>query len=498
MIKVFRLNDQRIELKPDLAAEFPVYLYLLENMKELLYATSIKNLLEDDRVLNNLEISDDGISFLLQMGVIPAPNTVYNNLYVLGAGHSADVSVINNRINIKLNYSFPFKNQDRLKIKDFKLDKNFILDELGKSTISKIDISEPTYLFHSSGKDSNMIALALAKKNHQNEITLVTHKSKGDRDESEISKKIARELGFKHIILSEDFDISSISDIDNYFRDVTLPVVDSVTLAYPSYIQQLPDLKGANIIDGGGNDIYMQTPLSKKDKKTFYLSQMLSPFRCVVEKFTSSESKLNPLTKTYIERWCGFGGLTYNDSSKIFSNSFNTRKYLNNELKKRKTKDKVALKTDFLTSIIAAEQHIRKFRSAADTLNSNPIMPFSNQRIAEFFQNMPEKYLFDRKTGKNKLILRKILEDEIGLDSDALGKYGYDFDFWNVLESLEGKVDSEILNCNLWDKTEVKKLYFKLQRQIKNNYSNSKRAKAWVHRLYLISAWYNNNKYVKN
>jgi hypothetical protein len=35
---------------------------------------------------------------------------------------------------------------------------------------------------------------------------------------------------------------------------------------------------------------------------------------------------------------------------------------------------------------------------------------------------MPEAYLFDRKLLKNKLILRKILDEHIGLDSDQIGK----------------------------------------------------------------------------
>jgi asparagine synthase (glutamine-hydrolysing) len=268
-------------------------------------------------------------------------------------------------------------------------------------------------------------------------------------------------------------------------------------MAYPLYLAQLPELQDSNIIDGGGNDIYMQTPLVKSDFNKYYLSRVFSPLRPIVEKFISSESRLNPLTKTYIEWWSGFGGLTFGDSKRIFKNATNSRKYLQNEIEKRKTIDKTTLKTDFLTTIMAAEQHIRKFRTASDVYRSNAILPFSSEKLAKYFHSMPTEQLFNRKTGKNKLILREILKQEIDLDSDALGKYGYEFDFWKVIESLGGDVKKEVVECSLWDHDEITILCNKFYSVIHSDSPNSKRAQAWIHRLYLISSWYNKNKYIK-
>ena len=71
---------------------------------------------------------------------------------------------------------------------------NFILELLANATIERIDKNKPSFLFHSAGKDSNTIALSLAEAGWQNKVTLITHKSKGNADESEISSKIAKNL----------------------------------------------------------------------------------------------------------------------------------------------------------------------------------------------------------------------------------------------------------------------------------------------------------------
>lgn len=91
---------------------------------------------------------------------------------------------------------------------------------------------------------------------------MITHKSKGQADESEISAKIAKQLGFKHQILHEvdQLQAEHKQAINDYFVNAPFPCTHNVILAYPLYAHQLPELKGANIIDGGGDDSHMMTP----------------------------------------------------------------------------------------------------------------------------------------------------------------------------------------------------------------------------------------------
>ena len=104
---------------------------------------------------------------------------------------------------------------------------------MAEAAISRLDRSKPSYLFHSAGKDSNAIALAMAEAGYQDKITCITHQSMGDKNESEISRNIATRLGFKHQTVPElkSLNKARIESIYHYFENLPLPSTYNVTLA---------------------------------------------------------------------------------------------------------------------------------------------------------------------------------------------------------------------------------------------------------------------------
>ena len=72
-VKAQDLIETNLELKADLAAEFPLYLYLDESKEHLYYSNNIKDLLDSPDIKKPLSVSSEGLSFLLQSGVIPPP-----------------------------------------------------------------------------------------------------------------------------------------------------------------------------------------------------------------------------------------------------------------------------------------------------------------------------------------------------------------------------------------------------------------------------------------
>ena len=184
MILEYKCNELSTSISSDLASEFPVYIYWSADKQVFLYSTSVTELFDDKRIPKPLKESNEGISFLLQSGVVPPPKTSYQNIYILGIGDTAKIATVNGKIEVIFEHKFPFKPNADL-----------ILQMLAEATINRIDKSKPSFLFHSSGKDSNSIALALAEAGWQDKVTLITHKSKGMADESKISEKIAKQLG---------------------------------------------------------------------------------------------------------------------------------------------------------------------------------------------------------------------------------------------------------------------------------------------------------------
>ena len=497
MIDQYFLDQSELVLTSDLAGEFPLYLYLSNDRSIFLYSKSIVDLLNDIRINKPLKLSYEGLSFLLQSGVIPPPKTAYQNIYILGVGDRAKIYTKNGGIDLQFFHEFPFKTRDRSCIVDKEPDEDLILKLLAESTIKRIDESKPSFLFHSAGKDSNTIALALAEAGWQDKVTLITHKSKGNADESSISAKIARNLGFKHKILFEVDQLTTdhYFSIENYFSHSPLPCTDSVTLAYSLYLNQLPELNNSNIIDGGGNDSYMITPLKKNELNIFPLSKITSRLS-FMRNFVISESLLSPLLRTPAE-WCGMSGLSYYDTKKIFPNAVNVFSHWDHESKIRKDWDLFDFKTNILTSVTASEMHIRKVRNFTDSIASNLILPFSNENVAKCFLKMPEKYLFDRKKLKNKIILRKILSERVDLDSDALGKLGFTYDTRTVILKNWNFFYNEIFSCDLWEKDSLEKIIFRLRASMDKGGWVAKSSLSLIYRIYLISAWFNHNNYIK-
>ncbi len=496
MIEVFTAGDKSITLASDLAGEYPLYLYWPKDKSTLLYSQSATELLDDLRVPKPLSVSSEGISFLLQSGVVPPPKTAYEDIYILGIGDKAKVTSVDGRAEINFTHVFPFLNANRLSPDAMMPDEDLILEMLAEATISRIDPSRPSFLFHSAGKDSNIIALTLAAAGWQEKVTLISHKSKGAADESEISAKIARQLGFKHQVLREVDQLQAPHHlaIESYFENAPFPCTDNVTLAYPLYSVQIPELDGANLIDGGGNDSYMITPPSKRDLKTHELAKWASKFP-YLRNHVKSESILNPLLRTQAE-WCGMAGLSLGDANKIYPDNQSVFSYWSRESQGRQNWDVYDFKTDVLTTITAAELHIRKVRIFADSLGDNFILPFANTKVAEYFAKMPEAYLFDRKSLKNKLILRKILKDRIGLDSDALGKMGFSYDSRSIVLKNWELITQEIYACSLWHRPGLEEVVNRMRSRMNGKDWGAGAAGRYLYRVYLISCWRNKNQWV--
>jgi len=483
-----------VYIKSDLACEFPIYIYLSENKDYLIYSNSIKELLNSSAVTKPLEISKKGISFLLQSGVVPLPNTVYKNIFIVGIGDTAKVKTVNNKIEIEFSHKFPFFNKYR--DKEANIDEEYILEILAEATISRMEKGKPTYLFHSAGKDSNSIALALAEAGYQDKVICISHQSKGKKDENEISKKIATKLGFKHQKVYEPKSLGKkqLDSINYYFENIPLPCMGNVALVYPLYSTQI-EFVNANIIDGMGNDVYIGHIPSKLEFNRQKIFSKFHILRLITGKFKSG-TIFDIITATRSE-WTGLFGLTYGDTDSILPDSYDVYNYWKNEDVKRKNLDYFDFRSSLRGVFIEQEIFIRKVRNFADVNNANLISPWTNEKVAKYFSKLPEKYLFNRKEFKNKLILRKILKDRIGLDSDKLGKMAYEFDFYTILMMMKKEVDNEILSCKLWNKKGIEKVLNNLYKKIESNHRFTGRIKALVQRLYLVSAWYNKNRYIK-
>ncbi|WP_043532126.1 asparagine synthase-related protein [Litchfieldella xinjiangensis] len=493
MIGIYLPRETDLNLQPDLAGEFPVYIYWPEDKSFLLYSRSIEDLLADERVTMPLKVCYQGLSFLLQSGVVPPPCTAYVGIYILGIGIEAKITTIDGKVEAAFHYNFPFSNANRLAPNEMKPDEELILQLLAEATVKRMTSSAPSFLFHSAGKDSNSIALALAEAGWQDKLSLITHKSKGKTDESEISAKIAEKLGFKHHVLHE-VDLlkkEHVQAINDYFESAPFPSTDNVTLAYPLYSQQLPKVKSANIIDGMGNDVYIGHIPNGKEYKLQSISKYIKKSRSLTN-YLNSENNLSVLGRSRSE-WTGLSGLSYSDVKTVLPYAYDVSNYW---FSTDTNEDYLDFRASFRGTIIDQEIFTRKARNFASSINSNLILPWANQHVAEYFSKLPEKYVFDRKCLKNKLVLRTMLKNRLGLDSDAVGKMSWTFDSSEVVRKNLVFFTSEIESCKLWDHSALVKLLNRFTNKINHEGRPGFKVRSCIYRLYLISSWYNRNRYL--
>ena len=282
--------------------------------------------------------------------------------------------------------------------------------------------------------------------------------------------------------------------INEYFANAPFPCTDNVTLAYPLYIEQVPELKGSNLIFGDGNDSHMMSPPNKRQEMVLSHAKKLSKFR-FARKLISSESKFNTLLRTPSE-WFHMSGLSYRDSKRIFSESISVYPYWNNESDIRKEWDIFDFKSDIYNTRVFSEKMIRKLRNFSDVNNSELILPFADQKVAEYFAKMPEEYLFDRKLLKNKLVLRDMLKSRMDLDSDKIGKMGWSYDSQGVVLQNWDDMMQEIQACILWDQKEVLKLSNRLRATMQSKHKYANLSGRLIYRIYLLSGWANRSKYL--
>ncbi len=102
----------------------------------------------------------------------------------------------------------------------------------------------------------------------------------------------------------------------------------------------------------------------------------------------------------------------------------------------------------------------------------------------------------DRKTFKNKLVLRDLLKEKINIDSDEIGKMGWSYDTKAIVNNNWDIIIAEISKCSLWDHSEVDRIILRLKKSMDKDTKYSQLSCRLIYRLYLLSMWKNKCRYL--
>ena len=494
------LKEKAIEILPEdtphlvkgpLTGDEPVYLYLSPCRGFLLYSKDLKALFASPKVEKPLEVSEEGISFLLQSGVVPTPYTIFKNLFVLSIGDEVEIKR-EGEYKLNLSFSHRYYYFHCFREKEGKPDTNTFL-ELIKEALSKRVLRErDIFLFHSAGKDSNILALALAESDFKDKTLCITLKGPSHKDESSIAKELAKRMGLKHYIfeLPEKITPTHIDFLREYFKNMLLPCTDGVSLVYPFYAMKF-NFKGSYLIDGSGVDVFAGHIPRRIEFERQRIFSKFSFLRPLAERLPTGNF-LQSITLTKSE-WVGLSGFTFSDTKSVFPQARSVHSFWKEEDKKRKNWDYFDLKGDIWATYVEYGNVMRKVRILAEFSEANLIFPFTDEKVALYLAKLPEKELFDRRNFQNKLFFRKILKEKLDYEADKPRKFSYPADIFSLIMKMEDYVKEELFSCSLWEKKGLSALLKRLLKEVSSkDGSISKRAKNLLIRLFLLSAWYNN------
>ena len=488
-LKNSNFSKGQLEIGPGKLSQDAVYTYLDHNGHKVYYSYWLPDILDHIVSTNDLRVSDQGISFFLQNGVVPYPKTIFEDVSALGLGWKIKSIEAGNINSILPSYSFPFNNKDRGANSVFDSgSENKLLSLLGSSVENNFDENADGVLFLSAGKDSSSIALSLANSDLRNKVTCVSYKAKGQDDESEIASQTANKLGFKHETVSFDAVLTNEQkgEIEKFCARMPMPCSDNALFFFPLANLQLGLDSRQNIIDGMGNDVFLGHIPAKSEFQQQSLRRF-NPFPPTIERFLASESKFRRACRSRPEL-TGMNGLTYYDESRIrhgarkISQHWRTEDY----------GDYLDLRARIRGTFIDHGVFMAKVRGLSHAYGHNVLFPWTDTRVVEFIFQFSESVMFNREGLKNKVFLRKMLKERIGLDSDALGKKTFGFNGWNIVSNNKEWALDTILSCRFFNREETERLVSRFWRKSEPDPIS----RACIYRLFVFALWANHSRYV--
>ncbi len=223
---IYDKNINKVFIARDFFGEKP--LYYTQTEKEFIWASELKS------IINTIDfkpgISKKGLNLYFRLTYIPAPHTIYENIYKLEANHFIAYDLVSHSISIHKINSEPKPRTTNITFEDAKAKvKSLVYKSVDSRSIA--DVGLGTFL--SGGVDSSIISLCLAQTSDKKIDTFSIGFKKASYDETDKSRVVAKLLHSNHheFIIDED-DLKN--NIHNILLNFDEPFSD--TAALPTHL----------------------------------------------------------------------------------------------------------------------------------------------------------------------------------------------------------------------------------------------------------------------
>ena len=389
----------------------------------------------------------ESICYLLQVGFVVYPRTIFAGVFLLGIGDVAHVTVSGGEPRLRFEVDFPYS-QDKSS-QQGEADLDVFRDRMAQALVRATEGAASPVLLMSSGKDSTAAAMAAAGAGLR-DLQCLTFVAGVDSDEHLDARRFCDQLGLKHeaVPLPTDPDRSAAQLLELY-RAQHMPCADYSQLAYHACLVEA-GVRDGRVLDGAGNDVYMGHIPSKRDMTIIRYSLGRNALSDLVRPLVDHASRANFFLQTRTETMFPGYGFRHRESRRFFESSMDTTPFWKRADAAYAHRDIFDLRAAMRGRHYDQGAMVLKAKGSVQARASTLRQPFTDPDVVDFYFQLPRPDRFDGDALVNKITLRKLLRREIGYDDAAIGKRIFAFDAKGFLQRNRTFVREQIFECPLW------------------------------------------------
>ncbi|MDW5289369.1 asparagine synthase (glutamine-hydrolyzing) [Formosa sp. PL04] len=500
----FSIYDKKLNklfITRDFFGEKP--LYYTKSDTQFLWASELKS------IINTLnftpEISKKGLNLYFRLTYIPAPHTIYNNIFKLEANHYIEYDLTSHTTTITKINEEPVPTKLNISFDDAKKKtKELVYNSVNSRSIS--DVALGTFL--SGGVDSSIISLCLSQGSDRKIDTFSIGFKKASYDESDKSRIVAKMLNSNHheFIIDEDDLKHNIHEIlinfDEPFSDTASLPTHLLSNKTRQHVTVALTGDGGDEVFGGYNKYY----IGKMNKKytgivpeTLHKSILKGSKKFLIDKDDSRGKKFKIKRLLHAINYKGdfyWDIISLANTNKEITEILNPD-YLDHNLF-QEYKDGLNLEraetlTDFrqVDKVLSLEGGMLTKVDRTSMMNSLECRaPFLNKGLWEFTNSLPEEYLM--KGWNKKHILKEAFRDQFPAEFLEKSKSGFgsptgDWLRQSLRKELESYVEPKFLETQgIFNKDVIIKL-------VEDHLESKKDSTFRVWSFYCFQKWYTYN-----
>jgi asparagine synthase (glutamine-hydrolysing) len=512
----FSIHDtirKKVFIARDRFGEKPLYYSMSKGM--FIWASELKSIVKIDPELK--QISPQALSSYFALSYIPAPLTIYRNVFKLKPGYTLTLDTVSMTTDIRKYWDINLsQDENQLSYDEAKKQlRTLLFDSIEKRMISDV----PLGVFLSGGVDSSIVAAVMSKVSNKSIKTFSVGYVNRRYDESRRAKMVSYHIKSDHHQYTLDYK-EVFDTLDKVILNYDEPFADSSSL--PTYFvsqKARQEVKVALTGDGGdevfgGYNKYLIHTYGKLYRSLvpgFVRNNMVKPvLELNILKGSDSKSALSK-TRKFVS---AVNNGTVDDHLNVVSLGFHQHE-LGRLLKSDNLVDyKEVLKQyiDLPEGTEASPLKIARYIDKQISLEGDMLVkvdrasmltslecraPFLDHRLMELTYNMPDKFLI---SGNNKKrILKETFEDLLPYDFFNAPKVGFEIPIAHWLrdelkEDLIQTLSADNLNQHqLFNNQYISELVHE-HVDLNINHAN----KLWT--LYCFQKWYihnSNDNFVK-